>query len=292
MIRRIFTDDRRNALLYAQSGLAGLLTVPIALLLHAGIHFQNALDKHLMLLWAGAATTVVSGILLFLIREPGGTEHGVAQKPAPASVPEAKPFLEKIRTEYLETLRTPWFRHFVIARLLLLSIELAPPFYAIHAATMHKNTGGSLNTFVAATGIAFLVGAPLWRRAGRFSDSKVLVMGAVIGIAAGLWAMMIEYVPSIRDPLTYAVVFFLIALAIIGVSNARTSFLLKHAPPDRQHYFVGLSSTTTTAFGIVVAFGFGAMAHIHGPFYAICLIIGLNIVTALFCARMPRPAKA
>ena len=34
----------------------------------------------------------------------------------------------------------PWFRRFIVARTLFLSIELAMPFYAIHAATLHKDT--------------------------------------------------------------------------------------------------------------------------------------------------------
>jgi len=292
MISRIFSDDRRNALLYAQSGLAGLLTVPIALLLHAGIHFEKAIDKHLMLLWAGAGITLFSGILLLLIREPDGSKPRAVPAPIEPEKALAAPFLETIRTEYLETLKTAWFRHFVLARLLLLSIELAPPFYAIHAATMHKHTGGSLNIFVMATGIAYVVGAPLWRRAGRVSDNKVLILGALLAAGAGFWAMVIEYTPSIRDPLTYAAVFFLIAFANIGVSNARMSYLLKYAPADRRSYFVGLSSTVTTAFGIFVALGFGVMAHLHGAFIAICLIIGLNLLTAAFCAHMMRPVPA
>jgi hypothetical protein len=292
LMRRIFSDDRRNALLYAQSGLAGFLTVPIALLLHAGIHFQSAIEKHMMLLWVGATIMLFSGILLFLVREPADAPTRAEPKAPPREPTAAPSFIEKVRTHYLDTLRAAWFRDFVLARLLLLSVELAPPFYAIHAATFHKNTGGSLNTFVAATGIAYFVGAPLWRRAGRVSDGKVLVLGALLGAGAGFWAMAIEYIPSIRDPLTYAIVFFLIAFANIGVSNARTSFLLKHAPADRQSYFVGLSSTTTTALGIVVALGFGAMAHLQGAFYAVCLIIGLNIATALFCARMRTPHTA
>ena len=47
------------------------------------------------------------------------------------------------------------------------------PFYAIHAATVHANEHGSLSVFVVATGIAVIVGGPvfvqvpdLWKKLG------------------------------------------------------------------------------------------------------------------------------
>lgn len=296
MAKRILSDDRRSMLLYVQTGLAGALTVPIALLLHAGIHFPNALDKHMMLLWAGAGITLVAGLFLFFIREVEEALAGSAQETVPPTQPETptdgKSFLEKIRTQYFDTLRTGWFRHYLLARMLLLTVELAPPFYAIHAASLHGHSGGSLNIFVVANGLAFLVSAPLWRWAGRFSEGKVMALAALTGAAAGIWAIAIEFIPSMRDPLTYAVVFFLIALATAGVVNARTCFLIKHAPHDRQSFFVGFDNGSAMALGIVVALAFGAMAHVHGAIYAIGLIVGLNVLAMILAARLRRYERA
>ena len=54
----------------------------------------------------------------------------------------------------------PWFRSYVIARCLLVSVELAMPFYAIHAAALHSHKQVSLSIFVVATGIAVVIGGP------------------------------------------------------------------------------------------------------------------------------------
>lgn len=295
MAKRILSDDRRSLLLYAQSGLAGLLTVPVALLLHSGIHFQNALDKHLMLLWAGATITLLAGAFVFLIREPKGVIDAAARATAqftqPKPRPTDKPSRGKVRTEYFDTIRLGWFRHYLLARLLLLTVELAPPFYAIHAAVQHKSLSGSLNIFVIANGLAFVVSAPLWRWAGRFSEAKVMVFSALTGAAAGIWAIAIEYIPQLPKPWAYAIVFFLITLATTGATNARTCFLVKHAPHDRQSYFVGLDSATAMALSIGIALVFGAMAHFHGPLLAICAIVGLNMLAMLLSMRLRQHEK-
>ena len=63
----------------------------------------------------------------------------------------------------------PWFRRLLIGRALLLSVELAIPFYAIHAATLHDPTAQNLSVFVVASGIGVISSGLLWAGVADFA---------------------------------------------------------------------------------------------------------------------------
>src|SRR5690606_19160063 len=136
------------------TGLAGLATLAVGLALGIVRDAAQGAVVIAVLLAAGAVTWLPAIGAFALIREqPGATEGGGnALEAALAS-------LALVRTDRQ-------FRHYLIARALLLSVALAPPFYVLLAQQMSGGAAG-LGMLVIAGGIAGGITAPLF---GRLAD--------------------------------------------------------------------------------------------------------------------------
>lgn len=187
------------------------------------------------------------------------------------------------------TLSEGWFRRFAGARLLLLSVELAIPFYAIHAADIHGSGFGRLSLFIVATSLAVIVGGFAWPRWSRGEERRAMVAGAGVAALAGLLAFAIEALDSMRHPGFYGLVFFLLALAMQGSGTARSLYIVAHAPAaDRPRFLAAIATLSGTA-SIAVAAIFGTIAHLKGAVWPIGLIVALNVAAALWCRRLHTP---
>ncbi|MCG8548662.1 MAG: hypothetical protein MJE12_31045, partial [Alphaproteobacteria bacterium] len=62
-------------------------------------------------------------------------------------------------------------------------------------------------------------------------------------------------------------------------------------PDDRRPYYVAVSSAMAGLVGVVFAFLFGAMAHLHGVVWPVVLIVGLNVLAGMACLRLSEGAE-
>ncbi|MCZ7598820.1 MAG: hypothetical protein M5U09_15245 [Gammaproteobacteria bacterium] len=149
-----------------------------------------------VLLAAGAATWLPAIGAFALIREqPGATEGGGNALEAALASPAP------VRTDRQ-------FRHYLIARALLLSVALAPPFYVLLAQQMSGGAAG-LGMLVIAGGIAGSITAPLF---GRLADRSARTVMAIAALAAGVlgvvtWALAAGDSSVMAHGLTHALLF-------------------------------------------------------------------------------------
>ena len=285
LIGRILPRQRRTSLLFTQVALAGLFTVLIAFGSQRFIEHADSLSEHLELLWAGIAVTVLAGIFAGFIREtppPAGSAGDRRTNATGAGHGLIKDFAGQIAA----AVKIPWFRRFLVARTLFLSIEMAMPFYALHAATHHAGNHRSLSTFVIASSLGLVVGGLLWQRVAQFSNAAVMVFACLVACAAGGLAIAIDMVPELRDPWLHGGVFLLIATANEGTRNARKLYLVSVAPDEERPYYVALSNVLIGAVGAVVSFGFGVLAHVQNIIWPIWIIVGLNVVAGLYTRQL------
>jgi len=153
MLGRLLPANRRSRLLFTQSGIAGIAAIAIAFASQKFVDQQSSLDDHIELVWAGVVMTALAGIAIAIIREPAKRMPATAED---AAVHEAhRHVFRNIIENFRNALAIPWLRRFILARTLFLSIELAVPFYAIHAATLHADSSNGLSTFVIASSTAY-----------------------------------------------------------------------------------------------------------------------------------------
>ena len=287
LLGTVLSKPRRGALLFTQTMIAGVVTILVTWIVHNHLDATTPMSRHLYLLWGGVGITVLAACLIAIIREPLKDGAGkFSGEPRPPHEMGLGAYLKTIRDGVDEVAQKPWFRRFVITRCLLVTVGLAMPFYAVHAASLHAHKHASLSIFIVATSIAVIAGGPLWRWMGRTSERYVMTLGTAFTASAGAWALIIHLTPSLQDPVLHSLVFALVALGSEGVYGAATVYLVNATPDDKRPYYVAVSNAMAGVVGVVLAFLFGAMAHLHGVVWPVVLIVGLNVLAGFACLRL------
>lgn len=284
LIGRILSSESRRRLLFAQSSIAGLIVVALAygsqLLLQPG----TSSAAHQELMWLGIVLFVLAALLIMLVREPA--------KPQPlsdAATGEQNP-LKGLRNSFRIAFALPWFGRFLIARSLYLSIELAIPFFSIHAATFHGDSISGLSAFVLAANIGIMLGGFLWAWVGRRSVTRIMVLASSLACLAGLMALAIELGIMPQNIFCYAIVFVLVALGAQGVKNGRTLYAIGMAEENERPTCIAVANVTTGAVAIVVGALLGALAGLQGVAWPIGVLILLNVAAAVYTLRLHKAA--
>jgi hypothetical protein len=179
----------------------------------------------------------------------------------------------------------------VVARTLFLSIELAMPFYSIHAATYHGNNSSGLNTFVIASSLGLVLSGIIWPRFDPRAIRLVLAAAAIVTLAGGALALTIEMKPDLQTPFIYAPVFVLVAIGTQGISTGRTLFLADAATDTERPFCIAVSSAVIGLIAVVVGAVLGVLANLQGVAWPILSMIGLNIGAALMAMTLRVPEK-
>lgn len=287
LIGRILPKDRRNALLYTQATLAGLLAIGIALYSHRDLGDTTTLGRHLELLWAGVFLAFFAGLLATLIRE--SPDRHKTTNPNSAAL---QPGIRGIAGEFLSALKLDWFRRYMTARGLFLSVELATPFYAIHAASIHADNHRSLGAFVIMSSLGYMAGGVVWRQFARASVSSVMSLAAVVAIFAGGIAIVADTEPALRNEWFHGTVFFFIAMAGQGVQASRKLYLVNATTDEDRPYYIAVSNAGFAALGSVFSFILGMLAHIQGVIWPVWCLIGLTAAAGFYATRLKTPAQA
>ena len=280
---------RRN-LLFSQTGISGLLAIILAWASQK-FYLGEADEEHLALLWAGIAVAVLSGFLSMLVRESAVAE----KKVKPETGKEKKSILATLREGINHVKQVDWFRQFIIARILFLSIELAMPFYAIIAAQEHEKTEDALGSFVIATSLGLMIGGFFWQRLSPWPLRRIMGLGGIIAFVAAMIALFSHEVDTSERShwLYYDLVFFLIALADQGVASTRKIYVATLASAETRPYYIAVSDTLVGAAAVLFAFFLGALAHFQHALWPILVLAGLNALAALYAMRLkPVPADA
>jgi hypothetical protein len=259
VLGKTVSKARRGNLMGLSAGLAGALTLALGLYLE--LIKDGAADALLFVALLGGAAllfAVAAGVFTLIREQPGATEGGL------------------LRTD-------PMFRHFVLARVALLSVALAPPFYVLLAQQASGGGLGGLGLLIIASGLASTVSAPLW---GRFSDrssrlvmTTAALMAGLIGV--GTWVLVRADAPLLTD-LGFAVLFLLLGIAHAGVRLGRKVYLVDMADSQTRAAMVAVSNTV---IGIAMLAGglIGVLGDLYGTAFVI-LTLGLTSIAAALYA--------
>jgi len=281
LIGRILTDERRRKLLFTQSSLAGLFVVIVAF--GSQLIFQPGTSRvaHQELIWLGIGLFVLSALLIMLVREPAKRSPSGARVEA-----QERGQIVALRDSFRIAFALPWFGRFLVARTLYLSVELAIPFFSIHAASFHGNSISGLNAFVIAASIGLMIGGFMWPRIGKRSVGRIMTLAAALTCIGGLMAIAIELRLISQSILCYAIVFVLVSLGAQGVKNGRTLYLLGMTTDEERPFCIAVANVTIGM--VAIAFGalLGALASLKGVSWVILALIVLNILAAIYTLRL------
>jgi MFS family permease len=229
--------------------------------------------NHLLLLWLA-----VGGWL-------GAAAAYAAIQEAPSEPAPVKLGMIDLRRGRALIVENPWFARLLILRTLLLSVELATAFYAIHAASLHGPSARNLGAFVVAMSLGLMLSGPVW---GHLIDRDwrlVIVACCLLAALCGASVLVLDQIGEPGVPFYHAFLFLPLALATQGVINARTRYLsVKASDQDRPAMF-GLSNALLTCASVGVAFVLGLVGHLHDIRTPLVILMVVNLAAALYARR-------
>lgn len=275
VLGKTVSKTRRGILMGYSAGIAGGATLAIGLYVEYGAVYGRSID---LFFWffiaAGLVYLAAIGVFMLIREEAGSTEGGGN------AVAVALKSLAVLRTD-------PVFRHFVIARMLLLSVALVIPFYVLLAQQYSENAAG-LGLMIIAGGLAGSVSSPVWGRIGDRSSRLTMVIAAV---AAGMTGIAVWLFESLDMPLlssvwTWAALFFLISAWHNGVRLGRKVYIVDMSGSETRATYVAVSNTVIGA-AMLIGGGIGILADILDTSSVIGLLSLVALLSAVYIRRLP-----
>lgn len=275
VLGKTIEKGRRGRLLARRALVGGLLTTVVGLLLNRYRTAQLDLTPVLILLLAAAVLWGLSAFFFALIREfPGAVQGGRN------AISETQAGLQLFR-------QYSGFRQFLRARSLLLSVELATPFFVLHAGQLLQLKVQNVGSLIIAVGVSQVLSSPFWGKMADQTSKKVMIISSFIAFMAAVLALLLTYVPAFSFQYAgYLLVFVLIGLAEAGVRLGRKTYLVDAVPAEERTTYTAFSNSFVGAVAIVSGLT-GFIAQWLGASAMIAVIAIIMLLGFLACRQMP-----
>jgi MFS family permease len=270
LVAKTVPRNLRGHVLARRAALGGVLTLGATVAIW--VFLPEVAGNHVILLWLAVGAWIGAA-----------AAYGAIVEAPSASASDAKRV--SLRRSWALASCHPWFRRFLVLRTLLLSVELAVPFYAIHAASLHHTTAQRLSAFVLAMSLGLLLSGPVWGHLIDRHNALVITLSALLAAAAGICVLVMDALSDPTTPFLHAALFLPLALAAQGSTDGRTRLLLAKAPAEERPALIGLSSALLACAGTAVALVLGLAGHLHDIRTPLVLLILANLVAALYVPR-------
>lgn len=275
VVGKTVAKNKRGQLSGWSDGAAGALTVVIGVVLmlpFAGIDNETTLG--LLLFGAGLLWLIAAGVYARVPEHAG--ETGGARSAA-----------DSLRRLSLVLEDAP-FRRFVITRALLMCSALSAPFYVALAQSRIGTPAYLLGAFVAASGVASLVSAPVWGRFADRSSKWVMIAAALITAGIGLVAFTVtRLAPGIAATLWFLpLAYFVLMVAHSGVRVGRQTYVVNLGTGNQRTDYVAVSNTLIGVLLLVVG-SIGALSDLIGNDGVLGLLALMGLAGALLGTTLP-----
>ena len=271
------------------NGLATTAAGIVAITLGLGIRFFGGADlSSVQLAWllaAGSALWVGVALVYTSIREP------LPERPASSSERQDQDRSETSSSMFRLLREDKPFRHFVIARSLLLVSSLSPPFVVTMSIQYGADSLAGLGGFIIASGLASLIGGRLFGPMADRSSKRLMSMGAGIASSVVILIVVLAAVPDfLQEGLVANLVFIVVYLALTlmhtGVRVGRKTYLVDMAEGDQRTTYVAVSNTVLGIVLLIVGGISSLLATLH-IFAALLFLAATGLVGVIVSNRLP-----
>jgi hypothetical protein len=274
VLGKTVSKSRRGRLMGLASGIAGLATLAIGVYLELFAEGVDGSQAAVGLIFLAAVIWLPAMGIFATIREvPGSTSGG------------GNALREAVRS--LSILKTdPDFRRYVIARIWLLSVALAAPFYVLLAEARTGQGLTGLGMLIIAGAVAGSVSAPLWGWMGDRSSRVVMASAAAIAGVLGIVTWILEDSSFLEHGLAHALIFLILNVAHSGVRLGRKVYLVDLGTQQNRASMVAVSNTVIGVAMLGVGL-VGFLADFVGIAELILILGVLSLIAAGVAWRMP-----
>ncbi len=276
VLGKTISKSRRGRLMGLSAGISGIAVLAIGILMGTRQLEQYGVGVFSGLLIAGGILWLLGAISFACIAEtPGATSGGGNAL--------------QVALQQLSILRSDKpFRHFVIARALLLAIALAPPFYVLLAQQTANADLKGLGLLIISNGLAASISAPFWGRLGDRSSRSVMAIGATGAGILGVFTFTATIAQWHWATGTFgmAIIFFLLNIMHGGLRLGRKVYLVDMSTTDNRAAYVAISNTL---IGVIMLLGglLGLIGDILGAAPTIMLLAILSFCAGAYAYGLP-----
>jgi len=266
---------RRGRLLASRSLVGGLLTIGAGLWIRATFTGTDNLNSILILLGCAAMLWALAALLFSATSEEAGATGGTRH-----IVQEARAGLEFARIYR-------GFRHYIYARSLLLSVEIASPFFVLFATTRLEFGTEALGYLVVSVGLSQVISSPFWGRMADHTSKSVMRYSGLMAVGAIGLTLLLPALPGETLQLAgFILTFILLGLAEAGARLGRKTYLVDALPADERPTYTAFSNTLVGCVALASA-GLGAVAQIFGAEVLLLLLALFALGASLICVKLP-----
>ena len=280
VLGKTVSKSRRGALMGWSAGLSGIAVLAIGVWIGLLNLEDSGLQVFAGLLIAGGVLWILAALFFATIKEqPGASEGG-----GNALVVALQQLQLLVEDEQ--------FRHFVIARALLLAVALAPPFYVLIAQQQAQVGLAGLGALIIANGLATSISAPFWGYLGDRSSRRVMFNASTGAGLLGMFtfaALALDWTWATGE-LGLAAIFLLLNIMHGGVRLGRKVYLVDMASGENRAAYVAVSNTL---IGVLMLLGgfIGLLGDWLGA-AAIVLLLGMvTLVAAAYVRGLPEVSE-
>ncbi|WP_422071424.1 MFS transporter [Tranquillimonas rosea] len=173
----------------------------------------------------------------------------------------------------------------IVARGLLVSTALAPPYLVLLGQEDGGQAFGRLGALVLASAVASLISSYVWGRLADRSSRNVLRLAGVAGAVAMGGAVVLDLLGQIGTVWALPAVLFVLMVAYHGVRQGRSTYLVDMAPPEARASYTAVSNTVIGVL-LLASGAFGALASLMGPDATLCVFAGMSLAAAVVATRL------
>lgn len=273
VIGKTVSKKRRGSLMGYSAGISSAFALGLGLWLTVSKDHVSDNFPFLLILAAGGLWFLSVACFSRIVEEPGATEG--ARSPITA-----------IRENLKLLTEDGTFRHYLLARTLLLSAALSPPFYTLLAKEAN-DSASTLGWLILAGGIAGTVGGPVWGKLSDYSSRLTMSLASfasgIFGIAVAL-AYLVGDTHWIENPLAQAILFFVVSIFYAGVRLGRKTYLVDMISGDKSAYVA--VGNTFIGLALLLMGSLGLFAESFGPSGAIGILGTISLVASFVAWRL------
>lgn len=274
LVAKTIGRNRRGALLAQRAMIGGTLTLAATATLH--IFAPEFANKHEFLLWSAV------GLWAFAAVSDGFIDE------QPRSPRERRTAVSELKRGFALIREHHWFADFIVGRIVLLTVELAIPFYTIYITSLRDPTAKDLSLFVFAMSLGMIVGGQVWGRMTSSRPHLVISLGAWIMALAGFVTLIIDQVAQLHVPYYHAATFLFLAMGRQGVIQGRQMYLSIRTPENDRPIYISIADALMSTIGIGIALFLGWAAQLTDIFNPLLALIALNMTAAVYALEVFR----
>ncbi|MEX0350744.1 MAG: MFS transporter [Paracoccaceae bacterium] len=274
----------RMRMKYAQLALGGGIAIALTLIAHELTKELPPLHRHSTVISIAIGCFIIAGLVTLAVRDMGaGAQRDVAPIRSPITA------LKDYLFNAIDMLKQPWFVKFMSLRILFVVTIMSVPFFALLTAETHKHSDKGLTALIISTAAGAVVSGPLWRMLNTLSHRTVMVASTLMVAATGAVLIVAHFMGLNHNVNLHAAAMFVITVAVNGLSTVRGLYYMDLAPKDQRIRGVAVSRSLSRLTSIVVSASLAGIAHLHETVWALVLIVGFSILSALVSYMVVRP---